>query len=106
MSSQKIAFPNPFQAKDAHGGSSTFQGADFHMDYSEALSLYGKNLRGFSNVFIGHMICWNKTHDLWSEDMIEANPEATGVRTFFCFQRKMLLKHQRCEFVVFVCVFL
>ena len=45
MSSQKIAFPNPFQAKDAQGGASNFQKGDLHMDFSEALSPYGKTPR-------------------------------------------------------------
>ena len=62
MSSQKNVFPNPFQAKDAQGGASNFQKGDLHMDFSEALSLYGKNLRGCS--------CFHETYDLLEEDMI------------------------------------
>ena len=56
MSSHKIAFPNPFQAKDAQGGASNFQKGDLRMDFYEALFLYRKKLRGFS--------CFNETYNL------------------------------------------
>ena len=62
MSSHKIAFPNPFQAKDAQGGASNFQKRDLRLDFYEARFLYCKKLRGFS--------CFHETYDLLEEDMI------------------------------------
>ncbi len=40
--SHKIAFPNPFQPKDAQGGASNFQKRILDLDFYEALFLYRK----------------------------------------------------------------